>query len=187
MNKTKWSSKLKKALSPLPKEEREKISEYYEEMYLDKRDAGLEEEAILAEFGPPEEAAKRFLQEYPTQKSKKGNAVGRFFLALTLFLFVGLPVAAVLFALAVTGAALFLSGFAIAAAGIADIAYFIVQICASGAGGAFVAHIGIGLAAVGAGCLLIPLFLYLTKKLFILCGKLFAVTGRFIRGKREAL
>ena len=44
---------------------------------------------------------------------------------------------------------------------------------------------GIGLAAVGIGCLLIPPFLFFTKKLFILCGKLFAVTGRYIRGKKK--
>ena len=185
MTKKQWDKRLNKKLSALPDKERRRVLDYYDELYWDKRDAGFSEEAILEEFGAPEEAAARALEESGAPKAKKG-AAGRFFIAFFLFLFVGLPVLIVLAALGITGAAVFVSGFAVIAAGIADFFYFVAQMCIYGASGAYVAHLGIGLAAAGAGCLLIPPFLFLTKKLFILCGKLFAVTGRFIRGKREA-
>ncbi len=184
MNKAQWDKRLKKKLSPLGKEEKEKIIAYYDELYYDKKDAGLSEEEILAEFGTPEAAAEKFIEEYGGKKDN-GNPVARFFLAATLFLFVGIPLLLVLFALAAVGLAVFISGFAVIAAGLADFVYFVVQMCMLGASGAYVAHLGIGLAAMGVGCLLIPPFLFLTKKLFILCGKLFAVTGRYIRGKKE--
>lgn len=187
MNRSQWMKKLKKCLSPLSKEEKARIAEYYDEMYLDKQDAGATESQILREFGSPESAAERFLQEYRgTQPAKKKNTVGRFFLAAVLFIFVGIPLLIVFAALAVAGAAIFLSGFAAIAAGIAYFVYFVAQMCMYGGSGAYIAHLGIGLAAVGVGCILVPLFLFLTKKLFILCGKLFVFTGRFIRGKREA-
>lgn len=185
MTRSQWEKKLRKKLSALPADERNRILEYYDELYCDKRDAGLREEEILKEFGPPEDAAARAVEESGAPKRRKGTA-GRFFLAAFLFLFVGLPVLLVLAALGVTGAAVFVSGFAVIIAGIADFFYFVAQMCLYGATGAYVAHLGIGLACTGIGCLLIPIFLFLTKKLFILCGKLFAVTARFIRGKREA-
>ena len=34
--------------------------------------------------------------------------------------------------------------------------------------------------------MLVPLFLCCTKWLFIACGKIFVLTGRVVRGKREA-
>ena len=83
------------------------------------------------------------------------------------------------------GAALFLSGFAVILASVAYIVYFLVHLCMYGGAG-YVAQIGIGLAAAGAGALLVPLFLCCTKWLFIACGKIFVLTGRVVRGKREA-
>ena len=97
----------------------------------------------------------------------------------------GLPLLAVLFSLAVAGAALFLSGFAVILAGVAHVVYFLAQLYMYGGAG-YVAQIGIGLAAAGVGALLVPLFLCCTKWLFIACGKIFVLTGRIVRGKREA-
>ena len=51
MKKVQWDKKLKKQLAFLPKDEREKIVAYYDELYYDKRDAGIAEEEILREFG----------------------------------------------------------------------------------------------------------------------------------------
>ena len=184
MTKTQWDRKLKKKLAPLGKDEQRRICDYYDELYNDKKDAGLSEEEILAEFGAPEEAAAKFIEEEGGKKDN-GNPVARFFLAAVLFLFVGIPLLIVLVSLAAVALAVFVSGFAVIAAGVADFVYFVVQMCMFGGSGAYVAHLGIRLAAVGIGCLLIPPFLFFTKKLFILCGKLFAVTGRNIRGKKK--
>lgn len=184
MTKTQWDRKLKKKLAPLGKDEQRRICDYYDELYNDKKDAGLSEEEILAEFGAPEEAAAKFIEEEGGKKDN-GNPVARFFLAAVLFLFVGIPLLIVLISLAAVALAVFVSGFAVIAAEVADFVYFVVQMCMFGGSGAYVAHLGIGLAAVGIGCLLIPPFLFFTKKLFILCGKLFAVTGRYIRGKKK--
>ena len=84
-----------------------------------------------------------------------------------------------------TGAALFVSGFAFILAGFADFVYFIVQMCLLGVSGALVAHLGLGLGIAAAGFLLTPLFLYLTKVFFRLCGKVFTVTGRIVTGKKR--
>ena len=183
---TQWNKKLKKRLSALPAQERGKVLAYYEELYMDKRDAGMTEADILAGFGSPEEAAAR-AAEGSEAPAPKGNAAGRFFFMLVLYLFIGIPVIAVIFSLAVTAAALFLSGFAVLAAGIADFFYFLIQICLYGAGGAYIAHLGIGLGCAGAGALLVPLFLFLTKALLTACGKLLRATGRYIRGKKETV
>lgn len=184
MTRKQWEKQLKKHLSSLPKGEREKIADYYREIYDDRADAGFAEEEILREFGSPAAAAQRLTDEAALPPKKRG-AFGRFCLAVLPFLLVGLPAFLCLLALAVCGAALFLCGFAVIGAGIFDFIYFIVQMCVFGATGAYAAHLGIGLAAAGIGFLLTPPFLYLTKKLFLFSGKIFTLTGRYIRGKRQ--
>ena len=190
-----WEKAFRKRLAGLPREERERAADYYGELYGDKRDAGVPESEIVCGFGDPKEAADRIFAEYGGTKAAGGGGEGgraatagdtaaRAFAAVFLFVFAGLPLLAVVFALAVTAAALFLSGFAILAAGAADCLYFLVQLCING-GAAYLAHVGIGLAAAGAGALCIPLFLYCAKWLFTACGKIFVWTGRIVRGKRE--
>ncbi len=187
--KEKWFRELGKGLSSLPKSDRQAALAYYEELYCDKRDAGADEWAVLLEFGPPQEAAARFLAEArpdgEADGSGKKKRTGRHpLLAIVLFALLGFPALLVLLTLAAAAAALFLCGFVMIAAGIADFVYFLAQLCLYGASGGFVAHLGIGLAAVGLGCLFIPLFLFLTKKTFAACGKLFAGTGRLLRGRK---
>lgn len=189
-----WEKTFKKRLSRLPKEERERALGYYAELYGDKLDAGVSESEIVREFGDAKDAADKIIAEYSESTSVQGKTAGqrtagdtaaRAAAAVLLFLFVGLPLLAVIFCLAVAGAALFLSGFAVILAGVAYIVYFFVQLCMFGGAG-YAAQIGIGLAAAGVGALLVPLFLYCTKWLFIACGKIFVLTGRVVRGKREA-
>ena len=188
-----WEKAFKKRLARLPEAERERALGYYAELYGDKLEAGMREEEIVRGFGDPKEAAERIAAEESCAPDRAGGArqatagdtAARAFAAVFLFLFAGLPLLAVIFALAVTAAALFISGFAMLLAGVAYVACFIVQLCIYG-GAAYVAHVGIGLAAAGAGALLVPLFLYCAKWLFIACGKVFALTGRLVRGRREA-
>lgn len=199
MTYNKWVKTFKKRLSPLPQAERRRALEYYGELYGDKLDAGANEAQIVRGFGDPKAAADRIVAEYradfaaapgsagagnSVRRATAGDTAARAFAAALLFLFVGLPVLAVIFCLAAAGAALFLAGFAVLLAGIAYSLYFVVQLCMYGGMG-YVAQLGIGLAAAGIGALLIPLFLYCTKWLFIACGKIFVWTGRIVRGKRE--
>ena len=189
-----WEKAFRKRLSRLPGEERERALGYYAELYGDKLDAGVSESEIVREFGDPKAAADKIIEESAETASAQGKTVrartagdtaARAAAAVLLFLFVGLPLLAVVFCLAVAGAALFLSGFAVILAGVAYVVYFLVQLCMYGGAG-YVAQIGIGLAAAGVGALLVPLFLCCTKWLFIACGKIFVLTGRIVRGKREA-
>ena len=147
----------------------------------------------MREFGDPKAAADKIIEESAETASAQGKTVrartagdtAARAAAVLLFLFVGLPLLAVLFSLAVAGAALFLSGFAVILAGVAHVVYFLAQLYMYGGAG-YVAQIGIGLAAAGVGAMLVPLFLCCTKWLFIACGKIFVLTGRVVRGKREA-
>ncbi len=185
-----WEKAFRKRLSRLPGEERERALGYYAELYGDKLDAGVSESEI---FGDPKAAADKIIEESAETASAQGKTVrartagdtAARAAAVLLFLFVGLPLLAVLFSLAVAGAALFLSGFAVILAGVAHVVYFLAQLYMYGGAG-YVAQIGIGLAAAGVGALLVPLFLCCTKWLFIACGKIFVLTGRVVRGKREA-
>ena len=189
-----WEKAFRKRLSRLPKEERERALGYYAELYGDKLDAGVSESEIVREFGDPKAAADKIIEESAETAFAQGKTVrartagdtaARAAAAVLLFLFVGLPLLAVVFCLAVAGAALFLSGFAVILAGVAHVVYFLAQLYMYGGAG-YVAQIGIGLAAAGVGALLVPLFLCCTNWLFIACGKIFVLTGRVVRGKREA-
>ena len=188
-----WEKAFRKRLSRLPGEERERALGYYAELYGDKLDAGVSESEIVREFGDPKAAADKIIEESAETASAQGKTVrartagdtAARAAAVLLFLFVGLPLLAVLFSLAVAGAALFLSGFAVILAGVAHVVYFLAQLYMYGGAG-YVAQIGIGLAAAGVGAMLVPLFLCCTKWLFIACGKIFVLTGRIVRGKREA-
>lgn len=188
-----WEKAFRKRLSRLPGEERERALGYYAELYGDKMDAGVSESEIVREFGDPKAAADKIIEESAETASAQGKTVrartagdtAARAAAVLLFLFVGLPLLAVLFSLAVAGAALFLSGFAVILAGVAHVVYFLAQLYMYGGAG-YVAQIGIGLAAAGVGAMLVPLFLCCTKWLFIACGKIFVLTGRVVRGKREA-
>ena len=188
-----WEKAFRKRLSRLPGEERERALGYYAELYGDKLDAGVSESEIVREFGDPKAAADKIIEESAETAFAQGKTVrartagdtAARAAAVLLFLFVGLPLLAVLFSLAVAGAALFLSGFAVILAGVAHVVYFLAQLYMYGGAG-YVAQIGIGLAAAGVGAMLVPLFLCCTKWLFIACGKIFVLTGRVVRGKREA-
>jgi uncharacterized membrane protein len=59
MNKKKWFKQLQKHLNGIPKPERQRVLDFYEELFADKREAGIRESDILMEFGDPKIAALR--------------------------------------------------------------------------------------------------------------------------------
>ena len=63
MTRNKYLKELRSFLGKLPKEDRKRILEFYNELIDDKLEAGQSEEEILGEFGSPEELAKQIFQE----------------------------------------------------------------------------------------------------------------------------
>ena len=158
-----WESCLVEELKGLPTAECLKITDYYKEMYGDRLDAGMSEEAILAEFGSPKSCAEKILAENAVEnaesKGNKKNAptvsnndnsqvannMRRIVVGILFSLFVGIPLAAVLVSIVVALGAVCISG---TAGIVASLAYlFIGAFTATGAG--IVAHIGMAIAAMG--------------------------------------
>lgn len=63
MTKQEWFRAFRASVRKLPKAEQERVLDYYEELYLDKRELGIPEGDVLAEFGDPSSAASRILAE----------------------------------------------------------------------------------------------------------------------------
>ena len=63
MKKSEFERQLLSKLGSLPKAERIKVVDYYNELYLDKIENGLGEEQIVAEWGSPAEAAAKVIAE----------------------------------------------------------------------------------------------------------------------------
>ena len=156
MNYSEWESALIHELKGLPTAECIKITSYYREMYGDKLDAGMSEEAILAEFGSPKSCAEKIMAEQAVEngessaKTKKpltraGQKTKNIILAVLFSLFAGIPLAAVLVSIVVSLGAVCISGGAGVLAGFVYI--FVGAFSATGAG--IAAHIGMAIASIG--------------------------------------
>lgn len=66
-----WEAKLLENLTSLSEQEKQKILDYYREIYSDKTDAGYSNKQILDEFGSPEECAKKILLEESEEQPQK--------------------------------------------------------------------------------------------------------------------
>ena len=64
MTKREYLEKLARGLRPLPKEERRRQLDYYEEMLSDRLDEGLDEADAVAAMDPPETVIDRVLRDY---------------------------------------------------------------------------------------------------------------------------
>lgn len=161
-----WERQLKKEIKKLPKEERERIAEYYREMYDELISGGMNEESALTELGSPEKCAAQAIAEgeqnvFPTEiKPKTKVSVAELFGLFFFSLFLGLPLVAIGVSLIISFAAVVVSGAAISLAGIvfafASFYFGFSRI-------SILAYAGIGIAACGAGMLLFVGFFLLTK------------------------
>lgn len=66
-----WRDEFERFLGSLDKTERERILAYYSEIYADKRDSGMTEQQVVAEFGAPYDAAKKIMEEEGAKKGGK--------------------------------------------------------------------------------------------------------------------
>ena len=191
MKQIEWENSLLEKLKPLGDEERFKIAEYYREIYADKLEAGEVPDLVLAEFGEPEECARKILLEAKKDEDnvcaveeKKGKQkwtpsilVGMSFLTLLLILpLAGCAVAviAVFGACCITGGALVLGG------GIYAVVALFFGSYGMEAGGIMM-HCGMGIASVGIGFLMCVGFYYATKYTIIACVKAL----RWVYGRGE--
>ncbi len=201
-----WRDELDGYLRILPKDEREKVFDYFSEMYADKRDAGFKEREIIAEFGAPYDAAQRILHEadcdsednpYPAEARVRGaeNSAdnhkaeperkgGHGFLRALTSILLCLPVtclAIIIFAIAIVFAcvpvSVIIGGFAVIGAAIGGMA------SAGNVVGAL--HIlGTGIIIVGAGFMLAAPCFGLVKVLFKLIKKNFVFLKRIACGRK---
>ncbi len=113
MDQIEYLKQLKRHLSPLERDERNKIIEYYSELISDKLESGITEQEVLKQFGEPKELAAKILSESHdhekhTEHSDGKLSVGRIigFSILIPFVIIALAVLYVLavsFALAAVG------------------------------------------------------------------------------------
>ena len=96
MTKLEYLEKLERGLRALPKEERRRQRDYYEEMLNDRMDEGLAEEEAVARMEPPEVVTERILREHAAAgKPLRRHHVG-FWIGLGVVLMLALLTAAVL-------------------------------------------------------------------------------------------
>lgn len=166
-----WEQRFLKTLKPLTSEERERLKEYYREMYEEKLSEGKSEDVILEEFGSPESSAYRILAEnseqkeseevileYPksayTLRDKSLEYIGIIILSLLLII----PIASVMLGVIISLGAVAISGVAVSVAGVVGI----LALPFVGAQNV-VAMLGFLIASIGVGLLLFIAFYYLTK------------------------
>ena len=184
-----WEKRLQRSLGRLPKEEKNKILEYYREIYGDRLESGADNDAILSEFGIPEICAARILSEeytdqafYPSTSPQPVSSAGKTALYITgmsfLTLLLILPLTCAALGVVVSFGAVSISGAVVALGG------FVLTLCAFAPTGLPLwACIGTGLAMIGVGCLLFVGFWLLTKYTAIGCVKLLKLI--YVR-KKEA-
>ena len=168
-----WERNLKKGIKTLPKEERERIAEYYREMFDELKSGGMDEESAIAELGSPEKCAAQAIAEgeqnpssAPKARAKfsAAEAVGLIFFTLLLIL----PFGAAALGIVIAFGAVALSGGVLGIGGLVFAVYFPFSGASSSA---VTAGIGLGIAASGVGLLLLVGFFYATKWATILLAK----------------
>lgn len=64
MTKFEWERQLKKGIESLPRSEQQRVTDYYNELFADKIDAGMNEMEIISEFGNPYDVANKIIVDF---------------------------------------------------------------------------------------------------------------------------
>ena len=96
MTKREYLEKLARGLRPLPKEERRRQLDYYEEMLSDRLDEGLDEADAVAAMDPPETVIDRVLRDYTASGRPLRRHSAAFWIVLGVALMLALLTAALL-------------------------------------------------------------------------------------------
>ncbi|MCQ2399421.1 MAG: DUF1700 domain-containing protein [Clostridia bacterium] len=170
MTMKRWKRIFYRSLKGMDGSEKKECFDYYDEMYKDKSDSGMDEESILSEFGDPAKCAESILAELG-EKSGNNRRIGRQKSKSTgnnpiviigyvlLLLLVGLPLGGIVVAIVLSFGAVSVSGAVCVLGGILYSAFspFIAVDVSSALGNA-----GIGICTAGVGILLAVGFAYLT-------------------------
>lgn len=70
MTKYEWETELKKNIHRLPKEEQDRVLDFYGELFADKAESGMNETQIINEFGNPIDVADRIISEYSFEPAR---------------------------------------------------------------------------------------------------------------------
>ena len=74
MRRDEFMNALRQRIAPLPEGERDMAMDYYNEMIADKLEAGMDEEEVIAQFGPVEEIADKLIAESEGGAKKEPSA-----------------------------------------------------------------------------------------------------------------
>lgn len=185
MKRKDWNKKLKKRLSRLPREERDRILSYYGEMFDDKAESGMSEEEILREFGAPADVAARFLSEYAEPAAKKtGVSAGRIAAGVCFQVLAGVALVCVIISLIAACVSLAVSFTGVSLAGAGCMGFYIVQHIRHGFATVLIAYYGLSAAAIGLGLVLAPLFFKLTPLSCKLLVKYFQWSAAMFTGSK---
>lgn len=77
MTKYEWESELKKKIKRLPKDEQNRVIDYYNELFEDRIEMGWQERQIIANFGTPSEVAARLLSDYSDVDSESTATISQ--------------------------------------------------------------------------------------------------------------
>ena len=202
-----FERKLYSHLAGIDEKDKTAIIEYYEEIYLEKKELGIPESEIVDEFGPPEECAARMadgmaesdsMQTAPPREEKHGEeniatknekateSATRVSLAeilgMVLFtLILVIPLASVLLSIVVSLGAVALSGAIVAIAGVLYALISPLHFISGLTLLEVLMHLGIGLGLAGAGGVCFAILYPITKNSAILSYKL--IKGIYIKKK----
>lgn len=166
MTKKEYLRRLKRALYGVPKEERDKLLDYYRELIDDGVESGKSEEEVVSELESPEKVAENFREEMPdvpkpAQPSPEKKVLG--ILGAIIGIFIAFFGAVLLFSLGVSAFSVTLAGTAVFFTSFAVLKTPAVGFAQMGAG-LFVCGVGVLLFCV---CALIgKLYAYLLKACF---------------------
>ena len=193
MTKKEWFEDFKGRLDRLPNKDCQEAINFYEELYQDKLDQGLDPKSIIEGFPLPEDAAKKILDEVKeenlentpeiktykekkvkekkekTEKVKKEKRGKPMWLKIVSIL-IAFLIFIVLFSLSIVFICVFLSGFAVVVYGFVSLIYYIIIYFKSM--GDLILNSGFALIVIASGFLLITLFGNLTRLCFKGVGQL---------------
>ena len=161
-----WEDALVAGLHGASKNDVSGILNYFREIYGDKRDAGVSDEDIIAEFGAPDECLERIKNKSPEMFCATGykwSVVFSYLKRIALAVFILMPVCVTLVAGMLALVVCMLGGAVVSLGGIAVGVTCVLNIFSGVAVTTVFARFGIGMAMVGGGALISIGFFFMVK------------------------
>ena len=170
-----WEDALAAGLRGASRNDVSGILNYYKEIYGDKRDAGVSDEEIIAEFGTPDECIERIRSESPEMFGgigDKWSIAFSYLKRIALAIFILIPLCVTLAAGFLTLVLCMLGGAAVSLGGIAVGVTCVANIFSGVAVTTVFAQFGIGMAMVGGGAMISIGFFFMIRYVVISAQKI---------------